>query len=417
MFERIKACVDGYAPIVLPATYQVTDQDGNIKSAGHEHSTQADARASLQERVWNLVWRRRVVYFATVFVTAFLVFMPVILARWPQLGYGQASPVESLIPIIVAAGEVLPNFLKPWIDAYKAAPEYFLAGVILVGVLLWRGGKLEGRIDDAMRPIWHENLKQPPHPVPAVPPPNDWIYSLRMWNGYRAFFYFLTHTALPGLCACLIFGFLVFCFLVVSSRVFFPTGSLFGGVCVPSRNATQVLGAIDAPKDFPTNALCHATELAVTKGNTYRITLEVKTPWQDRKNTPRRPNRAVATDPRGFGSDKAARGMWLGLPFRRFASVEWFRPIVRVKRWGLDEQVLAFEPVDTCDCPKPDPSVFRATFKVGSTGEVFLYVNDVVFGLPWIAGTRYRDNKGTAKVTIEPWLEGTPAIPRNVGAK
>ncbi len=67
-FKRIRNRAHAYAPVGFPATYVVTDS-GAIVSAdqcGFEASKEALARTKAQEHVWNEIWKRRVVYFATV---------------------------------------------------------------------------------------------------------------------------------------------------------------------------------------------------------------------------------------------------------------------------------------------------------------------------------------------------------------
>jgi hypothetical protein len=84
-----------------------------------------------------------------------------------------------------------------------------------------------------------------------------------------------------------------------------------------------------------------------------------------------------------------------GIPLRRFVSVNWFRPIVRVGSTGLDEQPLTFTPKSG-----PKTSV-EATFKARSSGEVFLFVNDSVLLLPRFSKFFYDNNMGTAEVKID----------------
>ena len=70
--KRIRESAHVYAPVGLPEQYTVVTDDGMVLPAAqnrYEKTVKAKARAKAQERVWNLVWLRRVVYFATVFAT------------------------------------------------------------------------------------------------------------------------------------------------------------------------------------------------------------------------------------------------------------------------------------------------------------------------------------------------------------
>jgi hypothetical protein len=58
-----------YAPIGVPAKYAVVIANGQVLKGNanpYESLAHAQARANAQERVWDLVWKRRIVYFCTV---------------------------------------------------------------------------------------------------------------------------------------------------------------------------------------------------------------------------------------------------------------------------------------------------------------------------------------------------------------
>ncbi len=64
-----------------PPTYDVVKDDGEIVTPdqyGFETSDAAKARADAQEHIWNDIWKRRIVYFATVGATFWLLVFPLI---------------------------------------------------------------------------------------------------------------------------------------------------------------------------------------------------------------------------------------------------------------------------------------------------------------------------------------------------
>jgi uncharacterized protein (DUF2235 family) len=66
--RRMRHEAHPYAPIGIPELYEVVTDDRKIvrpEQFGVETPEQAAARAKAQERVWNIVWLRRVVYFLT----------------------------------------------------------------------------------------------------------------------------------------------------------------------------------------------------------------------------------------------------------------------------------------------------------------------------------------------------------------
>jgi hypothetical protein len=74
----------------------------------------------------------------------------------------------------------------------------------------------------------------------------------------------------------------------------------------------------------------------------------------------------------------------------------WFRLIARVGETGTDEYFL-----DPVKARSADGKVaYRTSFKVERSGEIFLYVNDAVIALPWLADRFYGNNHGSAKIEV-----------------
>jgi uncharacterized protein (DUF2235 family) len=385
VFRRIAAGTDGYSPIVIPATYRVTTKDGRILSGHYESDSQAISRACRQERVWNWVWGRRVAYFATLLVSVALAATPLLLLKWP--GNGEASLAAFLIPPIDVVGRFLPSFASYWIDAFKQAPTWLFLGGGALAALLIVGGRLQLRIHDRMRPLWRGNVSVPPHPHPVAPSPlpRDPLYLIRSSMTYRGFFYTLTRWVLPGVC----FLAIVYGLSVGINRALFSIGDSLGFVCAGSSAPAEAKGQ-ETPI-FATKTLCHPTTVTVTKNQTYLITLKIMVPWRDN---------GIATDPKGFDRTKMTWKMWFGLPMRRLVTENWFQIVVRVGSQGLDEQVLTTEIVPSADAAAP--AVFAGTFTAKDSGEVFLFVNDAVIGLPGLMNIFYANNAGEARVTIQP---------------
>ncbi|MEN3350451.1 MAG: hypothetical protein V7632_4086 [Bradyrhizobium sp.] len=389
VFDRIDACTDGYVPIVIPKDYQITDKSGAIRDHLRETPEQAEWRANRQEQVWDLVWKRRVAYFATMFGLLALFCMP-LLQRWcPGLGAG--SPLSFLIPAVDFAANYLPGLLKPWFDAFREGPERLFAGLVFVGVLSVYGTVMQGGIRDRMRAIWRT-----PN-VMAAAPPDSRIYRLRSSGAYKATYYVLTHWTLPTIFALVILWMLfVLAWYTVSaiSRMSFVAYDATGHVCAASKAPADVTATPQAIA-FATSAPCTASKLKVAKGKTYDLTLTIKEPWEDVGRNPAR--KGIATGPNGFGSDKATWRMTAGLPYRRLIASNWFATVIRIGDSGFGEIVPAFESTE-CQCVEA-PTHYRASFTARKDGEVFVYVNDAINILAGI-DRYYGSNKGSAELTI-----------------
>lgn len=209
VFERIRHGARSYAPIGLPARYAVVNAAGDIlELSGHSWETagEAQARARRQERVWDLVWKRRVTYFATLVPSFYLASFPWIYpAASSPLGF-LSAPIRalgSLIPDgpasgwgflsgpIRVAGNVLPGFASRWVESFAANPGSFLLVALVLSGLMWLGGRRQGQIRDEMRTLWEAR------PTDAAAP-DTWIYRVRTHPAYREFFRVVKRAVLPA---------------------------------------------------------------------------------------------------------------------------------------------------------------------------------------------------------------------------
>jgi hypothetical protein len=118
--------------------------------------------------------------------------------------------------------------------------------------------------------------------------------------------------------------------------------------------------------------------------------ITVTTPWLD-------DTRPVT--PSGYRTSTIAPSeRWKGyatILLRRIMFRPWFRLIARIGETGVDEYFL-----DPIPVPQTTPQAYRAMFTAQRGGELFLYVNDAVIGLPWVNDHYFKRNAGTAKVTV-----------------
>ena len=386
--ERIRSGTDGYAPIVLPGRYAVVTAAGRIlEGTGNpfEHPSQSVSRANEQERAWNWVWGRRVVYFATVLASLYLAILP--LDHPARLG-GCATALCFLSSVIGAAGAVLPGFASPWIEAFKSNPGVFALRAGLVACLLVLGGWLQRKTAARMRLVWGPIIAAGPRPVLRPHPvPRDLLYRLRSHPSYQAFFRALTEHVIPF--------FFVLCILIAAptalSRILFGVGSSMGWVCAPHEKLETVITVAPAQVHFDPRRPCWASGLSLDRGVRYRIwiRLEGAPSWRDG---------AITTDLGGFASRWTRVSTIARLPLRRHLTEAWFKPIARIGAQGSDEYPLG---PAVPSARHDDGTTMMAEITARTTGEFFLYVNDAVIGFPVIFDAFYRNNHGRAHVTVE----------------
>lgn len=152
VIARARSGAHAYAPIGLPAHYDVISDEGPKDQSAVEPEENRLARCTAQERVWNLVWRRRVVYFLTVFTSIYLALYP--LARSPAPSEEFSTRLSLVSDLIRLVGKVLPGFVQPWIDAYARDPSHFLIVGSLVAFLIWLGTHVGAQIQSRMQSVW-----------------------------------------------------------------------------------------------------------------------------------------------------------------------------------------------------------------------------------------------------------------------
>ena len=160
--NRAKAGAHRYAPIGIPRTYDLLTDDGLADQSTVETAAAAGERCARQEDIWNVVWRRRVIYFATVFASFYLALYPFF--RLAPAEDEFTTPLSFVSQAIRLLSQVLPGFVAPWIDAYARAPGQFLfvgglvAGLILAGSVL--GRVIESRMELVWRPAATASRRQ-----------------------------------------------------------------------------------------------------------------------------------------------------------------------------------------------------------------------------------------------------------------
>ncbi len=186
---------------------------------------------------------------------------------------------------------------------------------------------------------------------------------------------------------------------------------------------------------FHTSDLCFATGLILKKGRRYVISISTGDSTAGiQKPTDRWFDRDIPTDVTGFASGGGPYH-WLSKPLTRQWNENWFKPIARIGRFGNDEYVL--EPLDdlsplpkgpapclaalklphwpisaqigpdlaaqinSCSPVSPDRRELRSEIKARRDGELFIYVNDGILGIPGIAGLFFENNSGTATIHVD----------------
>jgi hypothetical protein len=394
VFRRIAAAPEAYAPIVLPRDYAVVMDDGRgngnpengriVHGAAnpYESAEAATRRAAAQESAWNLVWQRRIVYFATVAVSLYLIIQPL---RAP-VAAGALIERGVVARVLGLLDSFLPALVAPWIRYYQAHPTALVLGLALVLLLMKRGRTLQGAICQKMRGIWLKVVPPAREEWQELDTSRSLLTNVRAHAAYQLAFAVLRRTVLPN-----VFGLLALVLLAaVANRAVFEASQIAGWWGCRSQGPATPLSAAPRAVALPSRDVCAATGIHLERGARYRLAFASGLPadWTD--------GGVAVGSPAGVKASTAGLNPFqrvvyaAGLPFKRLWSTDFFVPVARIGKRGLDNYSLEQE-------------VNEVTAQ--TTGELFLFVNDAIapvslvpFCLGW--GAYYANNEGTAEVTV-----------------
>jgi uncharacterized protein (DUF2235 family) len=378
VFKRIASRIDGYAPIVLPSRYAVTDGEQITDLAGAAQPTapaietakRAVERGRCQDQVWDLVWYRRIAYFLTVGVT-FLLVAVIPFVDWQVRDDWSFlwSPWLSVSAAIAWLRDMLPGFVSPLLDYYSKYPVQLVVGGAVVAGLVMLSSWLDRRNLDTMRRIWRGE----------DPPPRSILLkfsnAVRTSAWYSAALNGMRHTILPNVFGIVMLALVVFGVAVMATRLSHEVPMVVGLVCRGGNEAD--LKPIDAQgrflDGFSVSQICQPMGVKLERGVKYEISVK---PSPDNSALPPEPQWRDAsrqvTSLRGFASDT-----WLfraAFPLRRHRLLNWYVPVARVGKRGKD-----YFPLTTA----------RTELVPQMGGELFMYVNDALAPYP---STFFYDN-------------------------
>jgi uncharacterized protein (DUF2235 family) len=374
VFDRIKSGIDRYGPTVIPADYNVVGANCAVLRTEAQNETNSAARADRQEQIWNKVWRKRILFFLTLLVSAALAAMPLPFMSTTEACLGRTCLAT---PFITATEFLLPAFAQIWTQAFAAQPGLFLGLVVLLAFLLWRSSALQRRIHDEMHALWKASLA-PAQPIPGGLP-QGWIYRLRSNCGYQRFWQKLKWTCIPwvfarGLQTAAILG-VVATGLVWHNRYLIAEEEKSGALCTDAAiKGYETDHPASKPGLFLTRYPCWpiAEGAAFAKGK-YRVVVTVVEPWFDA---------STETSPVGFPSLSLIHRTFFVL--RRAMNDRWFQPLLR----GVgDDGAVTIEALDMQRSDESDsrhkgaPS-YSAEIDVKKPARFYFYVNDALIARP-----------------------------------
>jgi uncharacterized protein (DUF2235 family) len=358
VFERIKGRSTPYAPTGIPAGYEVVDNEGDPPE--FETPEQRDKRSAALNYALDTIYWRRWVYFALLLLTLSLIASRFFL-EWDEHGVckGSACFVDPVLRFFV---DSLPDFLGAWFDALRQNPMWLWSFAILYGVFFVIRKKTRNATQRYATCAWSilKGKEEPP----------VWKDSLTSKLRQLAETSLKPVTAWTG--AVLIFLVIVYLLFAVINGSLFHLRNTLGLLCENSSSVSVLTTPRTTSLDI--GKACFATGIKLEQGKTYLFEV-ADAVLHDGKNH--------MTDPDGDS--------WVGLfpyvPLRRHITEPWITLYGKVDDGGDETFVLG-------------KGVTEYTAR--ADGELFLYVNDAVFGvLPeWDLAYRWPVGKNSGIVPV-----------------
>jgi len=367
----------------------------------------ATGRFTCQENLWDLVWRRRIAYFATLSVTILILALPF----WNPLHFLDQTCADSrcVLPSLIRSANVLvPGFAEGWIEAIALYPITAIILALAVMALLRWSTSIEVRLWNGSFRLWRKALDG------KVFDPNDChetpLRLFREKTAYQKFFRYSKWYFLPGLFGLLMVGVIFYVPLVVLTQMSIQFEEASHALC-PSEKTADIRRFYRARFNFDARRTCVAPPILVEKGQAYEIVFQLPVtngepvPWLDRD---------IAAKPGSLTRVRASSlGQLLGMPMRRVIEASYLQPLAQITKvenpwpswlpgWVSDHlPELDRTNITELNLKQDDewPELYRVRYSPNYTGSLHLFSNDS--RLPFGAGRwLYDNNCGVALVTI-----------------
>ncbi|HSA79631.1 MAG TPA: DUF2235 domain-containing protein [Geminicoccaceae bacterium] len=386
VLERIAENTTGYAPAGLPTSYRIVDDQGVVSGLNpttYEKTAAARSeRAAVLTRAQDHVFWRRVLYYLFVLVTVALVLMPYY--QPPIWGAEPEGWLESSLSSVLGwLPALLPSFLSGsagwWTDAWTQSALWFLPLALVYGWLLWHSRWIDGNIHRLSEVAWWP-IKRCPEPRPPTPEVGFFegmasrLRRAALLQGLRRLtIRWVTPILTLAAVACLLLGAIY--------RVALHIPAVDGGICSQYLQRPPIPAAVGSEPvtlSFETSAACKDTRIDLLAGRRYQVEATAQG-WEDAGHP---------ADLGGLPILTRLRPTFVGaIPARRHIALPWFTLVAEIGRDSGDAFPVNRE---------------RFVLVPARNGRLYLYVNDAIdsFGQGW--DTYYRNNSGTATVTVTP---------------
>jgi hypothetical protein len=368
---------DQYLPLGFPEKYEIVEYNGSIISSENlEPRDHARRRAEYQEGVWNVIWWRKIVNYIIMVLSVFLFTYPLLLS-FPR-SWEYPTSLRFISDLIRVSGNILPHIFDLWSDEYARNPFVFSLVLLGIGCLARLGAALKRKITDEIRAAWYG--------APSELAKNSLTFRFRTSSFYLTMVRIMRLRIAPLFYAALCGLLFVYVGAIILNRAAFLYEDAAGYVC---KSESSLLKAIPRGEQksisFPVQKLCFATGILLEENQNYVLSF-LQVPTESSDDVP-------ATNAGNVADQAPGWRRLLAEPFKRIWGCPFFRVIAQIGSSGSEQQSLT-------------PSLSEVGFgamavvRPRKSGELFLYVNDVILAVPSVADVFYTNKSGTATIKV-----------------
>ena len=382
VFDRMTLFPDQYLPLGLPEKYEVVAHGGKIESS-ELFEPEASSRAQYQERVWDVIWWRKIVNYTIITLSVFLFTYPFLLSFPRSLEF--PTSLRFVSDLLRVSRDVLPHIFSMWLNEYARNPLVFLVVLSGVACLASFGATLKSKIIDEIRVAWLYPM------APGSYPQKDSLtFRLRTNPLYLTIAHVMRFRIAPLFYAALCGLLFLYLGTTIVNRAVFLYEDAAGYFCRGESSVTLETIPRGEQRSFslPARGFCFATGILLEEIQSYLLAFE--------QVNPGRSDESVFATKAGYATDQFPG--WRPLfaqPFKRIWGCPFFRMIAQIGTSGNELRCLA---------PRPSESGSGATAMIRprKSGQLFLYLNDIALAVPSLAGIFYTSNStGSGTMVIE----------------
>ena len=391
VWERLQNGTDGYAPINLPDSFDVVDNDYRVAGrtrravAGLVRKVRHDPRiVAAADWSGGMIMWRRLAYFLAIFLFTLLLLLPFLTASpdspslVQRLLNARLDSRDVIGPLGTLLSALLPKFAETWTNAWLSKMIATLVLVLLLAAAMIWGHSLERALTD-------QYVRGPRRRLPQPKTPDLFARWLSESKTAQTALFFYKWYLVP-----ILVGFLL---LVAGAWIAIATVNRLWLIkaendACPASPAVPLSSQQPLSLNYDLRTPCQSVGIHVEAESTYTVTI-TPTQWADA---------SVEASPDGWASRRWNRPTtWLGIvatPFKRVIRAPYLAPLVEIRN---DVDAIHIQRVAR---KTKDDTNWTGSFKAVRSGTLYFFVNDAAFPQPWIdsdnrwwnLGGRYANN-------------------------